>query len=330
MVLIVGAGAVGTILAGYLTAARQPVKLFTRAKDVDAFQHAQHLAVDRVTGGPPLLGHKPSLTTALDELDDVRYLVICVKYPALDEVLDALPQQLPQNLTLVSTLNGVGAIRKMRERYPDQPSAVMTIMFNGQLLEPLHARITTKPQVLIDSDDKQLLGLFDGSGMKVTRAAGEAAAWGKLLINLANAIGAVTHTTFKDLLTDPDLREVFTATLDEATDTLSAAGIRYELPVPLPYRAYRQLLLNGGPLPWWFAKLKNGLSDGSYPSMVADVDAGRPTEVRQLNGEIVSLGERHAHPSPINARLCELVEAMGQAPQPQYLSPAELRGHLGV
>lgn len=328
MVLIVGAGAVGTILAGYLDAAKQPVKLFTRAKDVDAFQHAQNLSVDRITGGPPLIGHKPGLTTSLEDLADVRYLIICVKYPALDEVLGSLPANLPPDLTLITTLNGVGAIRKIREHYPNQPSAVMTIMFNGQLLEPLHARITTKPQILIDTDDKQLLQLFNGSGMKVTRAAGEAAAWGKLLINLANAIGAVTHTTFKDLLTDPQLRQIFTATLDEATATLEAAGIRYELPVPLPYRAYRQLLLNGGPLPWWFAKLKNGLSDGSYPSMVADVDAGRPTEVRQLNGEIVSLGKQHGHATPINQRLCELVEAIGETDTPQFLSSSQLHQRL--
>lgn len=328
MVLIVGAGAVGTILAGYLDAARQPVKLYTRAKDVDAFQHAQQLSVDRITGGPPLIGHKPGLTTSLDDLAGVRYLIICVKYPALEEVLSKLPDQLPPDLTLITTLNGVGAIRKIREHYPNQRAAVMTIMFNGQLLEPLHARITTKPQILIDTDDKALLNLFDGSDMKVTKAAGEAAAWGKLLINLANAIGAVTHTTFKDLLTDPLLRQVFTATLDEATGTLDAAGIRYELPVPLPYRAYRQLLLKGGRLPWWFAKLKNGLSDGSYPSMVADVDAGRPTEVRQLNGEIVSLGQQHGHPTPINTRLCELVEAMGQQDSPRFLSPSELARQL--
>ena len=100
MVLIVGAGAVGTILAGYLDAAKQAVKLFTRAKDVDAFQHAQNLSVDRITGGPPLIGHKPGLTTSLDELTDVRYLIICVKYPALDEVLSSLPDELPPNLTL--------------------------------------------------------------------------------------------------------------------------------------------------------------------------------------------------------------------------------------
>lgn len=327
MPLIIGAGAVGTILAGYLSRARRPVRLYLRDKDVERFQHAQHLLIDRVTGGPPIQAGKPALTTRLD-LSEERYLILCVKYPALDEVLDSLPTPLPEQLTIVSTLNGVGALRKIRERFPGQHTATMTIMFNAQLLEPLHARITTKPQVLINTDDRELLSLFQSSGMQVTHAGSEAAAWGKLLINLANAICACTHTTFKDLLTNPDLRVVFTSTLDEAVATLAAAGVDYELPMPVAYPVYRRILLHGGPLPWWFAKLRNGLQAGSYPSMVSDVVAGRKTEVGQLNGEIVALGAKHGVATPINAQLMELVETFSGQSHPDFLTPAELRRQL--
>ena len=65
MPLIIGAGAVGTILAGYLGRARRPVRLYLREKDVDRFQHAQHLLIDRVTGGPPIQTGKPALTCLL-------------------------------------------------------------------------------------------------------------------------------------------------------------------------------------------------------------------------------------------------------------------------
>lgn len=329
MILIVGAGAVGTILAAHLAAARQPVKLYVRDKDLAAFEQAQQLCVDRVTGGPPLTAPKPVLTQSLD-LAEIDYLVICVKFPALDGLLDQLPQPLPARTTLVSTLNGVGAIRRIRERFPRQKAATMTVMFNGQLLEPLHARITTKPQLLIGSDDTRLLKLFGDSGMQVKRAQGEAAAWGKLLINLANGVCAVTHTTFKDLLTDPDMRVVYAAVLDEAVQTLRHAGISFQLPMPLPYPLYQKLLLKGGPLPWWLAKIRNGLQDGSYPSMVADVHAGRATEIGQLNGEIACLGQEHGRPTPLNAKIVGLVQKMeGKAP-PAYLTPRVLRERLGL
>ena len=63
-------------------------------------------------------------------------------------------------------------------------------------------------------------------------------------------------------------------------DRIEAAHIAYQLPMPLPYRAYRTLLKHGGPLTWWLAQAKNGLDDGAYPSMVSDVRAGRVTPAR--------------------------------------------------
>jgi 2-dehydropantoate 2-reductase len=329
MILIVGAGAVGTTLAGYLLAARQQVRLLIRDRDAAKYQAASHLTVEKVAGGAPLIVSKPELPAKLD-LADVDYLLICVKFAALDEILSRLPASLPPGVTLVSTLNGVGALRRLKERYPADRVVNMTIMFNAQLLAPLHAKITTNPQVIIGSADARLLGLFNGSGMQVKRANGEATAWGKLLINLANAVCAITHTTVKDLLTQPDLRAIYAAVLDEAVGLIEHAGIAYQLPMPVPYPLYRQFLLRGGPLAWWFAKVRNGVQDGAYPSMVADVEGGRKTEVEQLNGEIVALGRAQKLPTPINDVIVDLVRGFEGKHRPPYLEPSELRARLGA
>ena len=326
--IIIGGGAVGTILATYLMAARQPVKLLIREKDLAAYQAARDLRTDHVNG-PPLVTQKPALATALD-LSDIEYLFICVKFPALEALLAQLPATLPRGLTVISTLNGISGTRRIRERFPDSPVVATSVMFNGQLIGPLHAGITTKAQLVMGSDDAKLLGLFEGGGMSVKRARGEAAAWGKLLINLANAICALTHTTFKDLLTGTDMRVVYAAVLDEAVHVLDAAKIPYELLMPIPYRMYRQILLHGGPLPWWFAKSRNGLQEGAYPSMVADIEQGRKTEVDQITGEIVRMGREHGIPTPHNSAVLSMIQKIeGQRPAPQ-LSPAELRQRLGV
>lgn len=328
-ILVIGAGAVGTTLAAYLTAAGQSVGLLIRERDKAKFETAPLLTVDRSSGGQALRVRKPVLLTELD-LAGVAYLLICVKYPALDEVLSQLPSTLPSGLTLVSTLNGISALPRLRRCYGPGQVANMTVMFNAQLLAPLHSQITTKPQIVIDSADSRLLGLFGDSGMEVKRANGEAIAWGKLLLNLANAVCALTHSTAKDLLTVPDLRAIYAAVLDEAVGLIERAGVRYQLPMPLPYKLFRQIILRGGPLPWWIARLRNGLEEGSYPSMVADIEVGRPTEVNQLNGEIVSLGRAHGLPTPINSKIVAFVQAMEGIPTPAYSSPAELRARLGL
>ncbi len=330
MILVVGAGAVGTILSAYLMAAkREPVKLYVRDKDLAALETVQDIRVEHAGSTfPPIVAPKPLLTRSL-ALDDVDFLFLCVKFPSLDPLLDQIGL-VPPHCTLVSTLNGVGALRRIRERFPQARIVPMSVMFNAQLLEPLHAQITTRPQVLVGSDDARLLGAFGNSGMRVSRVASESAAWGKLLINLANAICALTHTTFKDLLTDPDMRAIYVAVVDEAVRLLDTAGIAYKLPMPIPYAVYRALLAGRTPIPWWFAKLRNGLQDASYPSMVADLETGRQTEVGQLNGEIVCLGLEHRVPTPLNAKLVGLIQKLeGQSPPP-HLTPAELRARLGV
>ncbi len=329
MILIIGAGAVGTTLAAYLTLAGQPVRLLMRERDMAAFQGLPHLTVDGVAGRKSLKVVKPELSTTLD-LTGVDYLLLCVKYAALDDVLSQLPATLPVGLTLVSALNGVSALPRLRQRYPTSRLVNMTVMFNAQLLSPLHAQITTLPQIIIDSDDAKLLDLFDLSGMEVKRAQGEADAWGKLLLNLANAVCALTHSSAKDLLTLPDLRAIYAAVLDEAVALIEHAGIAYRLPMPLPYKLFRQLILHGGPLPWWIARLRNGLQEGSYPSMVADIERGRSTEVNQLNGEIVNLGRAQRRPSPVNAEIVALVQGLEGKLPPPYLTPAELRERLRV
>jgi 2-dehydropantoate 2-reductase len=329
MILIVGAGAVGTTLAGYLMAAHQPVRLLIRDRYTAKCQSMPQLTVDNGAGSAPLMVPKPELTTRLD-LSGVGYLMICVKYACLDEILSQLPSTLPHGLTLVSTLNGISAFRRMRERYPADRVANMTIMFNAQLLSPLHTQITTRPQVIIDRAHPKMLALFTGSNMQVSAADGQATAWGKLLINLANAVCAITHSTAKDLLTQRDMRAIYTAALDEAVGVIRHAGIAFQFPLPLPYRLYRQILLHGGPLSWWLAKTRNGLQAGSYPSMVADMEIGRRTEVDQINGEIVALGRARNWPAPINEEIVRLVRSLEGNRSPPYLRPAELRARLRV
>lgn len=326
MILVVGPGAVGTVLAAHLIAAgRDEVMLGVRDRHLAALGAVPSLRVEFPTRRPALVVPRPEVTAA-PTLDGVDHLVLCVKFPDLEPLLNALPP-VPADCTVVSTLNGVAPLRLLRDRLPQARVVPVSVMFNGQLVAPLHAKITTKPQILVGSADPRLVEAFAGSGMDVRRVAGDSAVWGKLLINLANAICGLTRSTFRDLLTDRDLRAAYVAVLDEAVSVLGAAHIDYELPVPLPYPAYRRFLLHGGPLPWWVSKVKNGLRDGAYPSMVADLEQGRPTEVDQLNGEIARLAERHGAAAPANARLVEMIKVR---PAGQPLSARALRERLGV
>ncbi len=332
MILIVGAGAVGTVLATYLSAAgKEPVHVVMRDKDRAGMAAAQRLQVDRVNGHALLKAPKPVLVDTLD-LSGVDYLFLCVKFAGLGPLLDQLPADadFPRGCTVVSTLNGIEPLRLLKRRLPNVRITPISVMYNAQLLGPLHAQITTKPILVAGTNDARLLSAFGATGMQVRQAQGEAAVWGKLLINLANAVCALTHTTFEDLFTRFDMRRIYVAVLDEAVGLLEHAGIAYQLPMPVSYTVYRRMLLHAGPLAWWVAQIKNGVRSGSYPSMVADVEKGRTTEVAQLNGEVVRLGVQHQVATPVARAMVQLVDGLaGQAP-PRYLTPVALQQALGL
>ncbi len=325
MILIIGPGAVGTTLAGHLRAAGKPVRLLVRERSRAAYQQATEMKIERV-GRSTLTAAKPEIVSETD-LRGVKLVLLCTKFHDLDSALSLLPNPLPAGVTLVSTLNGIRALQRIRHLRPFERVIALTIMFNAQWQAPLQARLTTQAQIVLGSRDPEVAALLQGTGMKLTFAEGEAAVWGKLLINLANALCALTHSTFKDLLSDKDLRAAYVAVLDEAVGLIEQAGIPYKLPMPMPYRLYRNILRKGGPLPWWFAKIRNGLREGAFPSMVADLEAGRQTEVDQLNGEITALAHRLHAQAPVNQRIVELIHAREGKPL-DVLSTSQLRTAL--
>lgn len=326
-IALIGAGAVGCVLAFYLQqAGRSQPFLLAREKDRPQWQPLPALQLQDAQGLHRQA--RPSLCREA-ELAQMDYLLLCVKQTQLDAALNALPP-LPPGCTLVSTLNGPSSLPRIRARLPQVRLLAMPVMFNSQLLAPLHVQLSTTPRVLIPREETRLRQAFAGSGLRVGSSHGEPSLWGKLMINLANAIGALTHTGFAELLTQRELRQAYVRLLDEAVAIFAASGTRYALPMPLPFALYRGLLSGRSPLPWWFARLRNGLRAGSYPSMVADLAQGRDTEVRELNGAIVQLAQTLGQDAPANRRICELVEARrGQVP-PVYLSPAQLLQELAA
>jgi 2-dehydropantoate 2-reductase len=331
MMLIVGAGAVGTVLAGHLARrGSDDLALYAREKDRAAWAHTDEVRVYAPDGKLRLGAPLPKLVPDLS-LEGVEYLVLCVKFAALESLVQALRVRgpIPPSTTIVSTLNGVEALRLLRERLTGARIVPASIMFNAQQTGTLQAQLTTRAAVVLGGEpDEKLAGLFAAGGMKVQHVRGDEGVWGKLLINLANAICAVTHTSFDQLLTRAPLRRAYAAVVEEAVAALDAAGIAYQWPMPVPPAAFSLLLRHGGRLPWWMARAKNGLRQGSYPSMVADVEHGRPTEVRQLNGEIVRVAAQHGLAAPRSARLVQWVETIGSARPPVYLDDAQLAAGL--
>jgi len=143
-----------------------------------------------------------------------------------------------------------------------------------------------------------------------------ALAWGKLLINLNNAVNALSGRPLVEQLRERDYRRVVAASQREGLELLERAGIRAAKVGAVSPRLLPTVI--GAP-DWLFNTvfLKSWKIDAkARSSMADDLAAGRRTEIDFINGELVRLAERLGSSAPVNARIVELVREAEAGAEP--------------
>jgi 2-dehydropantoate 2-reductase len=325
MEVIIGAGAVGGTLAALLLRAGRKVVFVVPPDRAKHYRDSATLHLSRVNGKSWQFP-APPVHTDLAGLHP-QHVYLAVKYRDLAVVTAQLERDLAPGIPIFSCLNGISAVPYLQSHLPNNPVQHLTILYNAACIAPMRYVLTTRPMALLEGDEPELRRALGKAGLRLGRGGVEAAR-GKLLINLNNAICALTNKTFGDMLKEFPLKQAFTLTLDEAVRTLQDAEMRFKLPVPVPYPVYRWIGLHTGALPYWLGRLSGSLSTQAYPSMVADIHAGKSTEVDELNGAIVDIGRQHHLPTPVNTRIVELVKDLERQQPPHYLTTAELLRQL--
>jgi len=152
-------------------------------------------------------------------------------------------------------------------------------------------------------------------------------AWGKLLINLNNAVNALSGRTLQNELRQRDYRRVFAAAMREGLELLKRADIEPATVGPISPTTLPRIVDSPD---WLFNRvfLKRWKIDArARSSMADDLAAGRKTEIDYLNGELVKLAERLQRAAPINRAIVELIhkaEAGAEALSPRALRKAAL------
>ena len=139
--------------------------------------------------------------------------------------------------------------------------------------------------------------------------------WGKLMINLANAIGAITNVR------GGGVRPIIRAVQEEAEEILAAAGINWisaeELAREWPEIAER-------PRAW----LDTEAQSSTWQSLARRQGT---VETSFLNGEIVRVAKRMGKLAPLNEGLVRITEEMAlRGELPGMYTPAELATMLGL
>jgi len=139
--------------------------------------------------------------------------------------------------------------------------------------------------------------------------------WGKLMLNLANAIGAITSAEPAD--TNPIIR----AAQQEFRDTLTQAGIRW---VSGEEQAQEW--------PETVAPLRGSLNSERHSSTWQSLARNQGTvETEFLNGEVVRLAKQIGGQAPINETLLRISQEMAANREPPgKYTPVQLCKLLGI
>lgn len=163
----------------------------------------------------------------------------------------------------------------------------------------------------------------EGPASLVVREDMLAVAWGKLLVNLNNAVNALSGRTLLEQLRERDYRRVVAASQREGLKLLDRAGIR---PAKVGAVGPGMLPQVIGSPDWLFNGLflkKWKIDAKARSSMADDLAAGRKTEIDYINGELVALADRMGAQAPVNRKIVELIRKAEAGASP--LSPAALR-----
>jgi len=206
------------------------------------------------------------------------------------------------------------------------------VPFNVVKTGPGHFQQTSSGQLLWpqcnDNKLSYLAAIFRQHGLGILSCADmRAVEYGKLLLNLNNALNAVSGLPLKQQLLQADLRQVLAAAMQEWLLVCQKLQIKPQAITALPNHLLPALLR----LPTWLFKLLArqmlSIDDAARSSMWDDIQAGRRTEVMYLNGAVVRLGIETGVPTPVNSAIVELIKHLEQGEQ-LNMSPEALRQHL--
>ena len=130
--------------------------------------------------------------------------------------------------------------------------------------------------------------------------------WGKLLLNLNNALNALADLPLRRQLAQRPWRRLFADQVAEGLAAIRAEGIKPVSPTPIPMGWMPPLLRLPDPIFDALLGRTMKIDPEARSSMWEDLQRGRRTEVDYLQGVITGIAERRGLEAPLSRRIVEL------------------------
>ncbi len=301
-IAIVGPGAVGLLLAGYLQKSGAAVTLVDELAERAALLNREGIRWEGVESD---FRFSVPVTLSLKDLQDTDLVILCVKAYHTEGAARQLRESGYRG-PVMTLQNGVGNIEMIMENCPGNPVIAGVTSEGANLAAENHVRHAGKGKTLFGT---VMEGRPDGGFMEelaATMRKGDLDAelsadpqslvWGKVLVNAGiNALTAILGVRNGQLLAIEPARALMKDLVLEGKEVILRK---------------RLTLLDEDPV----ARVEEVCSRtaANYSSMYMDIKNGRRTEIDFINGAIVREGEALGVSCPYNDAVVKIVKGMGE------------------
>lgn len=310
-IAVLGAGAVGCYLGGCLAAAGAEVALIGRPRlqqEVEA--GGLHLTDwrgrdQRVAPGDIYFTQDQGILRAAD------FVLVTVKAGDSEDAARIIAENGALGSVVVSFQNGVRNGETLKASLESFTVLQGMVPFNVTAHGGGHFHCSVEGELVLEAGDGREAALVDWlalAGLRPRLAADMAPVlWGKLLMNLNNAVNALAGISLVEELGDRRYRRVLAASIAEARKILRLSGLQPARMAKVGPALMPTLLTLPDPVFRRAASAMLSIDASVSSSMAEDLRLGRKTEVDYLNGEIVRLARALGRRAPVNERLVVLV-----------------------
>jgi 2-dehydropantoate 2-reductase len=280
-IAVVGVGDYGSRFAAWLIQAGQDVTLIARGKTLERLR-TEGLTATKGTITPETHVDHVHVTDDPASVGPVDVVLMCVKLYQLDDAMDVASPLVGPHTTIMGFQNGVTAEDRLIQRFGAEPivgvgaSAGQVPLAIGELPRGTSARTAEIVQVFKKA----------GGVNVVEHANVMEAIWGKFIIVSGASVCALSRQSVGEVAQVPELRQLAAMAVSEAIELANAKGL-----------SFGQDYIQKADSLWDEVAESN---PAWRPSLLQDLDAGRPLELDAWSGGAVMIGRELGIPTPVN------------------------------
>lgn len=298
-IVIIGAGAMGSLFAAYLSKSKDEIWLLDKYSERAKKIKEEGIKVEGVSG---TWKAKVNATSCVSEIEEADLIIIAVKSYDTKLAVKNVKALLKKDGLALTLQNGLGNIEILSEVIGAERSLCGITNQGATFIETANIRHAGKGETIIGRIDgkipvqlRYIRELFNKVGLE-TRISKDIKGllWSKLIVNVGiNALTAITHLNNGRLIELDSARKILEDAVGEATRVAKKKRIKLAYDDPLSK-----------------VEAVCEATATNISSMLQDILKSKRTEIDFINGVIVREAQALGVPAPVNIVLTNLIKTI--------------------